>query len=190
MIDRETERFDPEHLEWAIDRRAEIQHTLLALWEFIVRNSPDHEEWVDDYLFDDLVAAGFSLWRAVFLADLSADLKIVHKHQEEFLARLLTTNAIGFADDYKNRGWTVSYYLENAKRRLETAHSIANKYKPHASLEQVPRLIQLKPRDDVRITRYAWECLHRALRIILKVLDPACDLSITDPQLPVLREDE
>jgi len=32
---------DLEHLSWAIDQRAEIQHTLLALYEFVRRYSSE-----------------------------------------------------------------------------------------------------------------------------------------------------
>jgi hypothetical protein len=59
-----------EHLAWAIERRAEIQHSMLGLIQFAEANPPSSE--LNVYAnngFNHLVGAAFSLWRAVFLAD-------------------------------------------------------------------------------------------------------------------------
>jgi hypothetical protein len=185
MVESEESKPDLAHLEWAIDHRAKIQHTLLALYDFLRRNQPaDQRDWVMPTFLDHLIAAAFSLWRAVFLAESIRDWASIHKGQETFLASVLSTNAITFADDRKNRAWTVSYYLENAKHRLMAAHHVAEHHMPNRSLEQVLPLLRLKGTNAVALTRYEWECAHKALRIMFKLLDPNLKLPIEDPTLP------
>ena len=52
------------------------------------------------------------------------------------------------------------------------------------SLEQVLPRIRLKGTNDVGLTRYEWESIHMALRIILKVLNPEFNLPIDEPTPP------
>ena len=172
---------DLEHLAWAIDQRAKIQHTLLALYEYVRNNEPEHRDWVKPYMLDHLIAAAFSLWRAVFLTEKVREPGSIHKAQEEFLAKVIATNAIGFGDDLKSSAWTVSYYLEDAKHRITAAHFLADHNLKDRSLDQVLPLVRLKGTYDVRMTQYEWESLHMALRIILKVLYPEMKLPIEPP---------
>lgn len=171
---------DIEHLRWAIDCRADIQHTLLALYTFVRRPSLDQRDWVRPHLLDDLIAAAFSLWRAAFLAEHVRTADSIREAQQRFLATVIATNAINFPDDRRNSAWSVSFYLENAKHRLMKAHQIAQHYMDHESLKKVLPLVRLQGTNDVKLTRYEWECIHRALRIILKVLDPDCNLPIKE----------
>jgi hypothetical protein len=176
---------DIEHLKWAIDCRADIQHTLLALYTFVRRPSPDDQrDWVRPSLLDDLIAAAFSLWRAAFLAEHVRTADSIRDAQRRFLATVIATNAINLPDDRKNSAWSVSFYLENAKHRLMRANQVAEHHIGHKSLKTVLSLVRLTGTDDVKLTRYEWECIHRALRIILKVLDPDCNLPIKELTLP------
>src|SRR5262245_16163107 len=110
------QKSDPEHLAWAINERAEVQRTLLGLYEFVSNRSPDSIPVVpDQHILNHLIGAAFSLWRAVFLADTFRDHVSVHRDQRAFLDKVISDNAITFADDKNNRHWTVDYYLENAK---------------------------------------------------------------------------
>jgi hypothetical protein len=109
---------DPRHLAWAIEQRAEIQRTLLALYEFVRCHPASAIDTWDKYLLDSLVGAAFSLWRAAFLAETLREDAKIHESQEAFLEKLITDNSITFGDDKINRHWTVGYYLENAKYRL------------------------------------------------------------------------
>ncbi len=125
----QTEKPDEGHLAWAIDQRAEIQRTLLVLYGFVRHSSPDSLDHDTRYLLDLLIGAAFSLWRAVFLAETFRDVVQVHQSQEAFLLKVITDNAITFADDKANRRWTVEYYLENAKFRLARAIGYADAHK-------------------------------------------------------------
>jgi hypothetical protein len=184
MADGNESKPDLEHLEWAIDQRAKIQHTLLALYKFVRDNSPDQLDLVKRSLLDDLIAAAFSLWRAVFLAESNREWTSIHKGQEDFLARVITNNAINYLDDKRNRAWTVSYYLENAKHRLRSAHHNADHHMPQETLSRVPPLLNVKGTDKASLTRYEWESVHMALRIILKILYPHLTLPVESPALP------
>src|SRR3982074_19277 len=87
----EPQKLDLVHLEWAIAQRGKIQHTLLALYDFVNENSPEKSWWKQPHRFDHLIAAGFSLWRAAFLAAGSRDPYSIREGQVNFLAILLTT---------------------------------------------------------------------------------------------------
>jgi hypothetical protein len=118
---------DIEHLRWAVNQRAEIQHTLLALYEY-VRRTHSKAGYADTkvYLLDHLIGAAFSLWRAVFLAETYRTDEGIRESQETFLAKVISDNSITFGDDKINRAWTVGYYLDDAKLRIERASAYAD----------------------------------------------------------------
>jgi hypothetical protein len=176
------EKPDITHLGWSIDQRANIQHTLLALYAY-VRRSRAREGWVEPMLLDHCIAAAFSLWRAVFLAEIVRDYDNIEKAQEDFLASVISTNAITFGDDRRNSAWTVSFYLENAKHRLLHALHIIKHHVAGPNVEELERLLMLRGTNDVSHTRYEWEAIHCALRKVIKVIDPTSELAITAPTL-------
>jgi hypothetical protein len=182
-------RPDVRHLAWAIDQRAKIQHTMLALLELVREIEVNHAEWIKPKLMDHLIAAAFSLWRAVFLAEKVREIPTIQKAQEDFLAKVISTNAIAFGDDLQNSAWTVSYYLEAAKLRISAAHSIAAHHLPDDSLREIMPLVRLVGTGDVKLTRYEWECAHRAVRVLLKLIYPSCKIEPEPPHLPI-DEDE
>jgi hypothetical protein len=188
----DTKKPDLSHLAWALDQRVEIQRTLLELYRFVranaseaLRSTPSGEyDFVKPMLLDHLIAAGFSLWRAVFLSESDRDFVSIHKSQEKFLESVLTNNAITYTDDKTNRAWTVSYYLENAKHRLAAAINLAEHYLKCKSRDKVLPLLRLVGTRDVALTRYEWECVHAAMRVILKILHPESMLPDLQPKLP------
>jgi len=111
---------ETEDFGWLVDRRSRIQQLLLRLYEFLNENRADlatrELQWP---LFGLLVGAGFSLWRAAFLAEEERQRPDVLDHAEKFLERLLRDNAINYPQDRETRMWTVGYYLHNARFRLE-----------------------------------------------------------------------
>jgi hypothetical protein len=76
-------------LAWAIDQRAEVQHTLRALYEFVRHHLPPTLDLDARCLLDHLIGAAFSLWRAVFLADTFRDEIHIHQSQEAFLLKVI-----------------------------------------------------------------------------------------------------
>lgn len=186
------EKPDLGHLAWALDQRVEIQRTLLDLLEFVRTHTPEtlqstpsgEYDFVKPMLLDHLIAAGFSLWRAVFLSESDRDFVAIYQSQVKFLESVLTNNIITYADDKNNRAWTVSYYLENAKHRLAAAMDLAEHYLKDKSRDKVMSLLRLRGTRKVALTRYEWECVHAAMRMILKILNPASALPLLQPKQP------
>jgi hypothetical protein len=137
-----------------------------------------------DALLDHLIATAFSLWRAVFLTESERDLTSIQKSQKTFLASVITANAITFSDDYKNRAWTVSYYLETAKLRLWSAYHLAEQNVHDDSLHQIPSCLGLIGTYDKSFTRHEWDIVHYALRVMFKLVQPKLSLVIVRPTLP------
>jgi hypothetical protein len=175
---------DPKHLAWAIEQRAEIQRTLLALYEYLRNHSHTEIDMWDKYLLELLVGAAFSLWRAAFLAETLREDAGVHASQEAFLEKLISDNTINFPDDKNNRDWTVEYYLENAKYRLARACGISDEYKKTKLHGDLMKYLRLKGTRGVDLTRYEWESLHFVLRSIFKVIAPDTKLKPVEPLLP------
>src|SRR5262249_27226273 len=69
-------------------------------------------------VFGLLVGAGFSLWRAVFLALPKRNLVDVLNDETKLLKILIETNSIGFPQDLGTQQWMGGYYNNNAVFRL------------------------------------------------------------------------
>ena len=176
---------DVEHLRWAIGQRAEIQRTLLALYEY-VRTNGSNAGYADPnvYILDHLIGAAFSLWRAVFLAETYRTEENIRQSQEAFLAKVISDNSITFGDDKINRAWAVGYYLDDAKLRVERASAYADHHLKTDSRRYV--LPNLRPRGTMGIplTEWEWESAHYALRYLLRILDPETKAVPVKPNAP------
>lgn len=174
---------DLDHMAWAIEQRAEVQRTILALYEY-VRGGLGLRKRNEIQLLDLLIGAAFSLWRAVFLADKFRDTASVHQDQEKFLEKLITDNAITFVDDKNHRSWTVAYYLENAKYRLIRAVDV-NIIGKNQKADRDLLLGHLRISGSyVELTRYEWESAHFVLRRMLKHLNPGAKVEAKLPTAP------
>jgi hypothetical protein len=178
---------DIEHLRWAVDQRAEIQRTLLALYEYVRSISPTSgyaEPKV--YILDHLIGAAFSLWRAVFLAETFRTDESIHQSQEAFLAKVISDNSITFGDDKINRAWTVGYYLDDAKLRIERASAYADHHLKADSRRHVMQYLRLRGTMGVPLTEWEWEweSVHFALRRLLGVLHPNSNVKPIAPSAP------
>jgi len=113
-----------QQFEWAIPRRARSLELLLGLYKY----ADQHGDLVNDAesrrLFGLLVGASFSLWRAVFFAQLERDWvgnDGILSGAKDLLEKVLENNAILFGDEKRIEGWSVGYYLNNAYFRIERA---------------------------------------------------------------------
>jgi hypothetical protein len=181
----ESKKPNVEHLRWAVDQRAEIQRTLLALYEY-VRNTPSTGSYANprEYLLDNLIGAAFSLWRAVFLAETYRTDESIRKSQETFLAKVISDNSITFGDDKINRAWTVGYYLDDAKLRIERASAYADHHLKTDSRRHVVQHLRLRGTMGAPLTEWEWECAHFALRHMLLILDPQTSVKSIKPNSP------
>jgi hypothetical protein len=168
---------DVEHLAWAIDQRAKIQHTLLALFEY-VRDAPPDDPWSEkEEAIDDLIAVAFSLWRAVFLTEQPRTDQSRREAQRQFLATVISTNAITFGDDRRNSPWSLGFYLANAQQRVSHAAVMIDHIERGAGQRAINHLVLNKGHTS-QLIRDDWEGLHAALRTCFNVLRP-------DKPLPV-----
>lgn len=176
---------DIEHLRWAIEQRAEIQRTLLALYDY-VRNKGSNAGYADPsvYILDHLIGAAFSLWRAVFLAETYRTDESIRQSQEAFLAKVISDNSITFGDDKINRAWTVGYYLDDAKLRVERASMYADHHLKTDSRRYVLSNLRLRGTMGISLTEWEWESAHYALRYMLRILDPQTKAVPVQPNAP------
>lgn len=176
-----TEKPDLANLGWAIDQRAKIGHTLLALYEFVRSYDADNAPWHESSLLDDLIAAAFSLWRSVFLADKIRNFEVIQQSQERFLAKLVSTNAITFSDDKTNSAWSFGFYLQNAMYRLRSARSVAQSYATPETQSNIHLHIRIHTTNDAPASQYEWEMLHAELRTLFRMLKPDLKLPVELP---------
>jgi hypothetical protein len=153
---------------WAIDKRADVQRSMVALYEYVRSHTPDAQKFDDTYLLDHLIAAAFNLWRAAFLTDTSRSMEEIRKSQEAFLEKVITENSIGFSDDKKHRHWTVEFYLEGAKLRLLRAIALCDEYKGTNLHAEIIRFLRLRGTGGRDLNEWEWECAHYVLKRIFK----------------------
>lgn len=111
---------DISHLEWLVKSRSENQDLALKLYRIlrdngeILRNSDDMAN-----ISQGLLAVIFSLWRAVFLSEENNDPMSWYDHVEMFLDTLIRDNEINYTQDKRYQSWTFTYYVANARYRLD-----------------------------------------------------------------------
>jgi hypothetical protein len=108
----------PAHLEWLIQSRMRNQNACLRLFNTFEKYPEQAKSQTFRAHSQTLVAVGFSLWRAAFLADKTGDREAVFADARIFLAKLLTDNAINYPQDRGSREWTFNYYMTNANDAL------------------------------------------------------------------------
>jgi hypothetical protein len=117
----ESSDFTDEHLRWLVQSRSKNQEITLQLYLAIKNNRISIEGDVRyAYLAQELAAVAFSLWRSVFLSDLTETVEKQMADVERFLSTLISNNAIAYQQDRNSREWTFYYYLKNASDRLLT----------------------------------------------------------------------
>ena len=109
-----------EHLQWLVDKRSANQKSSYAL-HVILKDNYDKINGNADvrFVMSELISINFSLWRAVFLSDLSEGTGSMLKHAQSFLKNLVANNAVAYPQDRNAKEWTFTYYMHNAQYRLE-----------------------------------------------------------------------
>ena len=162
--------FTSEHFSWLVEGRSQNQRSTLVLYKLI----KGHEDAIAQNLVlhavaQSLVAVAFSLWRAVFLSDLTGaagdqliDLKL-------FLQSLIAHNTVLYQTDFSTREWSFRYYLDNATYRLRQLDRSSD-----GSVAAVGRANagKLQPKDD-------WSNAQAALDLAIANFAEA--LAIHDP---------
>ncbi|MGH7889692.1 MAG: hypothetical protein ACRENF_03995, partial [Thermodesulfobacteriota bacterium] len=110
---------------WLLDRRSKIQNLIYKLYIHVAQHRAKiTKHKIHRRVCGLMIGATFSLWRAVFLVNVEqrgwGDIFLAG---EQFLRKIIETNAIGFSDEFSlhNRTWVVGFYLNNARFRAEKA---------------------------------------------------------------------
>ena len=104
------------------ERRAAVLHqmqTLLVILDVEENVRTIAGQSTEGKVVGLLIGIGFSLWRAVFLAHAERDPLAVLEHGRDVLRLVVEDNAIGYPADKTHRAWTVGFYLNNARYRIE-----------------------------------------------------------------------
>ncbi len=108
-----------ERLAWLVESRNKIQERFLDIYVLLKTN---HAEIGNDNRLGPIVGrlagVAFSLWRAVFLADVSRSWPTVLVAAEDFLEVVMKDNAINYTQDVRYREYSFGYYINNAKHRI------------------------------------------------------------------------
>ena len=153
-----------DHLSWLVRNRSTNEQTTLKLYDLLDHNMTQIESNIE-YAAASQALAGiaFSLWRAVFLSDLTGETQDQIVDVKAFLGNLISNNSIGHAQDRAAREWTFSYYLGDARFRLQELAS------------RPPHLVDLTDIDQQADSdKQDWEIAQRALE---KAIDRFSDLT-------------
>ncbi|WP_158811406.1 hypothetical protein [Beijerinckia sp. L45] len=108
------------HFDWLVECRSQNQRTTLRLYKIVeAKEIVLSRHFVYRELAQDLTAVAFSLWRAVFLSDLTGISGDQLADVKKFLQSLIAHNAVLYQTDFSTREWTFQYYLDNALLRLD-----------------------------------------------------------------------
>jgi hypothetical protein len=108
-----------DHLTWLVLNRSRNQASALELF-LLVKDKEGTIEKEFDFIdvTQGLTAVNFSLWRAVFLADLEDKIDTTLVDARSFLENLILHNSVAYTQDRSTREWTFFYYVNNARYRL------------------------------------------------------------------------
>ena len=111
--------YSGEHFDWLVAGRSRNQKATLDLYKLVETNEDEISGSIPyQTAVNDLVGIAFSLWRAVFLSDLTGDVADQLADAKRFLQSLIAHNAVLYQTDFTAREWAFEYYLDNALFRL------------------------------------------------------------------------
>lgn len=109
-----------DHISWLVKSRSDNQQITLKL--FLVMKDNEKElmaNWPLANFAQAMAAVCFSLWRAVFLSDVSDEGYVPPiEDAQSFLGNLILHNMVAYPQDRSTREWTFIYYVNNARYRL------------------------------------------------------------------------
>ncbi|WHZ25313.1 MAG: hypothetical protein OJF51_000108 [Nitrospira sp.] len=160
---------ETDNFSWLIKARTSNQEALLRLYRL---NITDNSNPVSQQTYTLLVGAGFSLWRAAFLSDVTRETHKIAEDARKLIKRLIQDNSVGYPQDRETREWMAGYYINNAIWRL----LIAWKFIKEEANEPTPQaLVSLKDFDERGAENESpvdlWNSSHEALCAILHILE-------------------
>ena len=168
----EEKEWNTDDYEWAIPRRTKSQEFLLEIYKYLQSNPTLETDATSRAVFALLAGAGFSLWRAVFLAQPEREWKGpkgIIAGAKELLSKVLENNAILYGDEKKIEGWSVGYYLNNAYYRIDSA---IQRLPDHDKVEAERTFLDQKQRGITNSSpRLVWDTACDAAFAVLDILN-------------------
>ncbi|MHC2462113.1 hypothetical protein [Bradyrhizobium embrapense] len=154
-----------DHMSWLVKCRSENQAASLKLY-LVIKDNEEHlrENWSLGNIGQALVAACFSLWRAVFLSDIGDDdASSTIVNAQKFLGSLVLHNMVAYPQDRSTRDWTFLYYVNNARYRLE------------AMSKEFPEILPASfvATDGIPNPKDSWSFHHNACEVALRNFEKA-----------------
>jgi hypothetical protein len=156
---------DRSFVEWLVPARSTVQAKLLELHKVVADGKITPH--IGDPAFviaDYMMAAGFSLWRAVFLAERGIDAEETVAEGLGVVWKVLMDNTITYRDD-KNP-WSFRYYVHNAGLRLGEILKRLSPEEREAIAEPL-----LPPEPGTPTSRTAWERAFNVFRLLIPILE-------------------
>jgi hypothetical protein len=122
-----------------------------------------------------LIGATFSLWRAVFQANVSLDEKDTLQQGLDLLSKVLADNAVTYRDE--KYSWSFGYYTNNARFRVLASSSLLTEAERAPELGSILASMQSALSDgrDGDLPRAAWSAALEAVRALISVLEARRD---------------
>jgi hypothetical protein len=147
-----------DHLKWLVEKRSANQQATLDLFVILTENDNVISKNIPyANVSQELAGIAFSLWRAVFLSDLTGEIDDQLLDVTSFLGNLISNNSIGYPQDRGAREWTFQYYLKDARLRLQTLAG------------QPPDIVELSEvYEPAGTAKEDWEIAQRALETAIR----------------------
>jgi hypothetical protein len=156
-----------DHVSWLVKSRSDNQQATLKLLLVMKDNEEKLKaDWDLANFAQAMVAVCFSLWRAVFLSDVTED----DAHAETisdaqaFLGNLILHNMVAYPQDRSTRQWTFMYYVNNARYRLQALSK-------HHSDMLPPAFVQGEIGDVLSGAKNLWSFQHHACEVGIRNLE-------------------
>jgi hypothetical protein len=156
----------PTKRQWQVDRRKLIQCLLFDVHSFLEKH-PEFWQTADDnwHTMNSIVAIAFSLWQSAFQTDVSGEREEIQNQIKEFIEKVLKHYAITFPDDHGMSEFTVVYYNNNARYRLERMYLRNESLAQLPSFQKIDALRREGVGDMEKLDQQdLWDDLFRALR--------------------------
>ena len=117
----------PNHFDWLVGCRSSNQKSTVILYRILKENEAVLNRSVKlQGAAQTLTGVAFSLWRSVFLSDVSEDADHQYADLNKFLVSLIADNIVLYQTDKNSRNWSFRYYLDNAEFRLGSMSSLSS----------------------------------------------------------------
>jgi hypothetical protein len=149
-------------MSWLVESRSQNQELSLKL--FLIMK--DHAEQISEEfdlqdIAQGLAAVCFSLWRAVFLSDITDRLEDHITNAHMFLGNLILHNMVAYQQDRNARDWSFIYYVNNARYRLEAMSKQHEDIMPKALVAEM----------EWSSAKDFWSCCHAAAVVAVRSLE-------------------